>query len=137
MPNAFAGRCGYLDPPRAHGLTYPAQGVAALWESETSAPGDLGVLLGGGRANVLRALAGPATTSQLVAQLGMLGGVGGPLAMLRRMGLVSRTRSGRNVLYRRTRSAMPSRTRPDTRVSGGAAACPPGPGACGRGCLPG
>jgi DNA-binding transcriptional ArsR family regulator len=47
--------------------------------------------------------ASPASTSQLVAQLSMtLGGVGDHLAVLRRAGLVSRTRSGRSVLYSRT-----------------------------------
>ncbi|MBT2224766.1 helix-turn-helix transcriptional regulator [Nonomuraea sp. NEAU-A123] len=60
-------------------------------------------LLGRGRAAVLAALDSPASTSQLVAQLSMtLGGVGGHLAVLRRAGLVSRTRSGRSVLYSRT-----------------------------------
>ena len=44
--------------------------------------------------------AAPATTSQLVAQLGMsLGGVGGHLAVLRAAGLVNRARSGRSVNY--------------------------------------
>ncbi|GAA4203244.1 winged helix-turn-helix domain-containing protein [Streptosporangium oxazolinicum] len=103
MPNAFGGRIVYLDPPRAFGLTYPARGVAALWESRVSAPGSLAALLGRGRAAVLLELATPASTSQLVARLGMtLGGVGDHLAVLRRSGLVSRGRSGRSVLYART-----------------------------------
>ncbi|NRQ37596.1 winged helix-turn-helix transcriptional regulator [Nonomuraea sp. NN258] len=102
MPNAFGVKCVYLDPPRAYGLTYPALGVAALWESDAPA-GGLVALLGRGRATVLLALDGPASTSQLVAQLSMtLGGVGDHLAVLRRAGLVSRSRSGRSVLYSRT-----------------------------------
>ncbi|MER6943185.1 winged helix-turn-helix domain-containing protein [Nonomuraea sp. NPDC000554] len=103
MPNAFGTKCVYLDPPRAYGLTYPAHGVAALWESDAPASDSLVALLGRGRAAVLSALDSPASTSQLVAQLSMtLGGVGGHLAVLRRAGLVSRSRSGRSVLYSRT-----------------------------------
>ncbi|MEU8250807.1 helix-turn-helix domain-containing protein [Nonomuraea sp. NPDC048916] len=103
MPSAFGATFVYLDPPRAYGLTYPAHGVAALWEGGSPAPGDLAELLGRGRAAVLAALDGPASTSQLVAQLSMsLGGVGDHLAVLRRAGLVARSRSGRSVLYHRT-----------------------------------
>lgn len=103
MPNAFGATYVYLDPPRAYGLTYPAHGVAALWERGSPAADGLAALLGRGRAAVLTALDSPASTSQLVAQLSMtLGGVGGHLAVLRRAGLVSRTRSGRSVLYSRT-----------------------------------
>ncbi|MEU8042469.1 winged helix-turn-helix domain-containing protein [Streptosporangium sp. NPDC049078] len=103
MPNAFGGRIVYLDPPRAFGVTYPARGVSALWESRPPAPDSLAALLGRGRAAVLLELATPASTSQLVARLGMtLGGVGDHLAVLRRSGLVSRGRSGRSVLYTRT-----------------------------------
>ncbi|MDF5755312.1 winged helix-turn-helix domain-containing protein [Spongiactinospora sp. TRM90649] len=103
IPSAFGGRRVYLDPPRAYGLVYPAQGTAGLWETPAPVPGGLAALLGTGRARVLAALDAPATTSQLAAQLRMsLGGVGGHLAVLRGSGLVSRSRSGRTVLYRRT-----------------------------------
>ncbi|WP_049575205.1 ArsR/SmtB family transcription factor [Nonomuraea sp. SBT364] len=103
IPNAFGASYVYLDPPRAYGLTYPALGTAALWESPEPAADGLAALLGRGRAAVLTALDGPASTSQLVAQLSMtLGGVGDHLAVLRRAGLVGRTRSGRSVLYSRT-----------------------------------
>ncbi|MEO3890795.1 helix-turn-helix domain-containing protein [Nonomuraea sp. B5E05] len=45
----------------------------------------------------------PATTTQLVRQLGLsLGAVGGHLAVLRESGLVTRTRTGRSVHYERT-----------------------------------
>ena len=60
----------------------------------------LGPLLGAGRAAILRALAAPATTSQLVEHLGLsLGTVGGHLAVLHAAGLVSRARTGRSVNY--------------------------------------
>ncbi|SDL28902.1 ArsR/SmtB family transcription factor [Nonomuraea jiangxiensis] len=60
-------------------------------------------LVGPRRADVLRALDVPATTTQLVAQLGLsLGAVGGHLAVLRDAGLVTRTRAGRAVRYEHT-----------------------------------
>jgi DNA-binding transcriptional ArsR family regulator len=60
-------------------------------------------LIGGSRAAVLLALAVPATTSQLVAQLGLsLGTVGDHLATLHAAGLLTRTRVGRSVRYERT-----------------------------------
>ncbi|WP_157250381.1 ArsR/SmtB family transcription factor [Nonomuraea typhae] len=102
IPNVFGMTCLYLDPPRSYGSTYQALGAAALWESPAPAPA-LAELLGRGRATVLQALDGPATTTQLVAQLSMtLGGVGDHLGVLRRAGLVTRARSGRWVLYSRT-----------------------------------
>lgn len=96
-----------LDPPWPPALIYPARGVAALWETAppdgAAAGGALGPLLGGSRAAILRALDEPASTTQLAAILGQsLGGLGGHLAVLRRAGLLTRARSGRSVLYRRT-----------------------------------
>ncbi|GAA4241495.1 DUF5937 family protein [Actinomadura meridiana] len=87
-------------------LMYRARGVAALWEGRTAyAPGadPLADLLGRTRADLLRLLADPATTTWLAARLRMsLGGIGDHLAVLRASGLVTRERSGRSVLYHRT-----------------------------------
>jgi DNA-binding transcriptional ArsR family regulator len=119
-----------LDPPWPPALIYPARGVAALWEQPGRArpggprpggpwpgypqPGSpqlcsprpgtaLDRLLGPSRAAILIALEEPASTTQLVAALGQsLGGIGDHLAVLREAGLISRARSGRSVLYRRT-----------------------------------
>jgi hypothetical protein len=97
-----------LDPPWPPSLIYPARGVAALWERPSGAgppgPGTaLDRLLGPSRAAILVALEEPASTTQLVATLGQsLGGIGDHLAVLRESGLISRARSGRSVLYRRT-----------------------------------
>jgi len=102
-----------LDPPWPPSLIYPARGVAALWErpgrdrgsrSAQARPGTaLERLLGPSRAAILITLEEPASTSQLVAALGQsLGGIGDHLAVLREAGLISRARSGRSVLYRRT-----------------------------------
>lgn len=103
IPSAFGLRCCFLDPPRAYGHSYLATGVSALWESEPPASESLVALLGRGRATVLQTLESPASTTQLVARLGMtLGGVGDHLAVLRRAGLIVRSRSGRSVLYART-----------------------------------
>ena len=112
-----------LDPPWPPSLIYPARGVAALWErpgggargaavvpgaaivpGTAAAPGSaLERLLGPSRAAILIALEESASTTQLVATLGQsLGGIGDHLAVLREAGLISRARSGRSVLYRRT-----------------------------------
>ena len=109
-----------LDLPWPPALVYPARGVAALWEQPgrsapgRSAPGrgapgrerpgtTLDRLLGSSRAAILIALEEPASTTQLVAALGQsLGGIGDHLAVLHEAGLISRARSGRSVLYRRT-----------------------------------
>ncbi|MFI9811217.1 ArsR/SmtB family transcription factor [Saccharothrix variisporea] len=66
-------------------------------------PQPLADLLGRSRAGLLAALAEPGTTTDLARRLGLaLGAVGDHLAVLRRAGLVDRTRRGRSVVYRRT-----------------------------------
>lgn len=101
VPNSFGGRWFCLDAPRAVAVLYPARGVAD--EPDERAPDGLDRLIGRSRATVLRALDTPASTTHLVRTLGMsLGAVGDHLAVLRDAGLVTRTRSGRSVLYRRT-----------------------------------
>ncbi|WP_042420892.1 helix-turn-helix domain-containing protein [Streptacidiphilus anmyonensis] len=119
--------CEALDRPYA--LVYPARGLGVEASpgpsTEQSAPsgdrdrdrdGDrdrdrdrdrrdraLGRLLGTGRAAILRALARPATSSELAAELDLsLGTVGGHLAVLREAELVVGARVGRRVVYRRT-----------------------------------
>lgn len=94
-----------LDPPWPRALIYPARGVAALWEQPArTGPGTaLDRLLGVSRAAILSALEEPASTTQLAALLGQsIGSIGDHLAVLRAAGLVTRARSGRSVLYRRT-----------------------------------
>ncbi len=97
----FADLVLAVAPPRPVELVYRARGVADIFGPPPVIGADpLAPLIGGARAAILRALAAPATTSQLVAQLGMsLGGVGGHLAVLRAAGLVNRARSGRSVNY--------------------------------------
>jgi DNA-binding transcriptional ArsR family regulator len=106
VPSVFVwpGLAVGLDPPWPPNLVYPARGVAALWQaSEASVGAGLARLLGRSRAAVLTALDQPASTSHLVATLHQtLGGLGDHLAVLRDAGLVTRTRAGRSVLYRRT-----------------------------------
>jgi len=95
-----------FDPPWPPVLIYPARGVAALWErpARPAGPGQaLHRLLGGSRAAILLALENPASTTHLAATLGQsVGGIGDHLAVLRQAGLITRARSGRSVLYRRT-----------------------------------
>ncbi|BCJ59897.1 ArsR/SmtB family transcription factor [Micromonospora endophytica] len=105
VPTVFGAQITYVEPPWPFAIVYRASGVAELLgPPDPARPEDaLDRLVGRSRAAVLRALALPATTSQLTAQLGLsLGGVGDHLAVLRDAGLVSRIRVGRSVRYRRT-----------------------------------
>ncbi|MFC6015405.1 DUF5937 family protein [Plantactinospora solaniradicis] len=105
VPSAFGPLITYTEPPWPYAIVYPARGVADLLGPPPAGrtPEAVDRLIGPSRAAILRALAVPATTSQLVAQLGTgLGNVGGHLAVLRDAGLVSRTRLGRSVRYERT-----------------------------------
>ncbi|WP_326558349.1 ArsR/SmtB family transcription factor [Micromonospora sp. NBC_01796] len=105
MPTVFGTLISYVEPPWPYALVYPARGVANLLGPPPPQGGAVALarLVGPHRAQVLRALAVPATTTQLVRQLGLsLGAVGGHLAVLRESGLVTRTRTGRSVRYERT-----------------------------------
>ncbi|WP_028192516.1 ArsR/SmtB family transcription factor [Salinispora pacifica] len=105
VPTVFGSLMCYVEQPGPYAIVYRAAGVAELLgPPDPARPVDaLDRLVGRGRATVLRALTAPATTSQLVAQLGLsLGGVGDHLAVLREAGLVTRARVGRTVRYRRT-----------------------------------
>jgi DNA-binding transcriptional ArsR family regulator len=103
IPNAFGGGWLCLDVPHAYALTYPARGTGELWLPSTAPSDGLDQLIGRSRAAILRRLAQPATTSQLAAEMRMaIGTVGDHLATLRKTGLVTRARAGRQVLYERT-----------------------------------
>lgn len=104
VPTVFSELGVALERNWSYTLMYRARGVAALWEGREPRDDDaLARLLGRTRADLLRALAEPATTTWLSARLRVsLGGAGDHLAVLRASGLVTRERSGRSVLYRRT-----------------------------------
>lgn len=86
-------------------ITYPARGIATLWETGTPPTSDaLAALVGRTRARVLISLAEPISTTALARQLSITpGAVSQHLSVLLRAGLAARSRVGRLVLYRRTR----------------------------------
>lgn len=94
----------HVDEPWPATLIYPARGIAALWETPATAiQGALGALVGRARAGLLTALDQPASTTQLARSLGLAtGAVGDHLTILHNAGLLTKARSGRSVLYRRT-----------------------------------
>ncbi|MEU8087739.1 ArsR family transcriptional regulator [Micromonospora sp. NPDC049101] len=96
------------DHPEIIAVSYQARGAVVLAEGgPTSAPGTtppvtdrLAVLVGRGRAQVLRALTRPATTAGLAATLGLAPStVSEQLSALLTAGVVHRRRVGRRVLY--------------------------------------
>ncbi|GAA2850065.1 DUF5937 family protein [Streptosporangium fragile] len=100
VPTVFpAGLGSYLEERWPYAISYPARGTGIPHE----VPDGLAGLIGRARARLLLELAVPATTTQLVALLGLsLGTVGGHLGALRGAGLVTGSRTGRSVLYHRT-----------------------------------
>jgi DNA-binding transcriptional ArsR family regulator len=109
VPSVFAwrGLGVYVDPPWQPTILYPAAGIATLWDTtravHATARRTLQALLGHTRAELLVHLGDPATTTQLAEETRTsVGGVGDHLAVLQRAGLLSKRRSGRRVLYRRT-----------------------------------
>jgi len=92
------------DQPGVVMVTYQARGAAVLASSPARAAADpadrLSILLGRGRATVLRALRTPATTTGLAAALGLAPStVSEHLSALQAAGVVHRRRAGRRVLY--------------------------------------
>jgi DNA-binding transcriptional ArsR family regulator len=94
------------DTPGRFDLTFAARGVGRVWEDlpQSSLQDEgLGALLGRTRATILNRLAIPMTTTQLAQQLQQSpGSVSQHLSVLRRTGLLTSRRSGRNVVYRHT-----------------------------------
>ena len=92
------------DHPDVIMVTYQSRGAAVLAESPVRASADpddrLALLVGRGRAAVLRALASPASTTGLATALGLAPStVSEHLSALQAAGVVYRRRVGRRVLY--------------------------------------
>ncbi|GAB3982899.1 DUF5937 family protein [Actinoallomurus acanthiterrae] len=105
VPSAFVWpSVSVMTPPYRPMLSYPANGVATLWETAPAAPPDaLAALIGRRRAGLLLALAGPASTTDLARRLAVTpGAISQHLGVLRACGLVTGRRVGRRVLYART-----------------------------------
>lgn len=94
--------CCSTDHPDVVMVTYQSRGAAVLADTPPPATGDdrLAILVGRGRAAVLRALVVPATTSALAAALGLAPStISEHLSALLAAGVVHRRRAGRRVLY--------------------------------------
>ncbi|MFD7256944.1 ArsR family transcriptional regulator [Streptomyces sp. NPDC059874] len=105
VPSVFAHKPA---PPvtadQPPGLAYPSRGVATLWATP-SPPDDTALtkLLGAPKATLLALLDGPLPTVEIARRLQVTpSAVSQHLAVLHTTGLVTRTRDGRHVLYRRT-----------------------------------
>ncbi|MEV5754611.1 DUF5937 family protein [Actinoallomurus sp. NPDC052308] len=105
VPSAFVWPAvSVMTPPYQPMLSYPAYGVATLWETAPAAPPDaLAALIGRRRAALLLALTVPASTTELAGRLAVTpGAISQHLGVLRACGLVTGHRVGRRVLYART-----------------------------------
>lgn len=105
VPCVFAWPSLLVDTdPRCPTLIYSPRGVGQVWEgsARSSAP-PVADLLGRSRAALLARLDLPLSTTQVARDLGLsAASVSEHLSVLRRSGLVSSRRSGRQVLYQRT-----------------------------------
>ncbi|MCT2590319.1 helix-turn-helix domain-containing protein [Streptomyces sp. N2-109] len=108
-PTLFArGAQPLCTPDLPPALFYPSRGRAVLAESVAKQPLDDGHrplvrLLGAPRARLLLLLAEPASTTELAHRLGVTAGaVSQHLRVLHEAGLLTRTRAGRSVRYRRS-----------------------------------
>ncbi|GHE39102.1 transcriptional regulator [Streptomyces longispororuber] len=108
VPSAFVWPRVFsvLNEPWQPSLRYPPRGVGTLWQSRPVRVSDaLAGVVGRARAVLLAELSAPASTTDLARRTGLTpGGVSQHLTLLRTAGLVSAHRSGRHVLYARTRA---------------------------------
>jgi DNA-binding transcriptional ArsR family regulator len=99
-------------------LRYPARGAAAAWQQSmplNASDQPLRDLLGAPRARLLGVLRCPASTTALARALDVSpSAVSQHLAVLRRCGLVDRTRSGREVLYQTSDLGLALLNRPNS-----------------------
>ncbi|MGH8875768.1 MAG: DUF5937 family protein [Stackebrandtia sp.] len=106
MPSAFKWDqvIVILDPPWQPTVVYPARGLGALWQSDTT--GDaaaLARLIGRTRAQLLTALAEPASTTWLAHRHALSPGtVSAHLSILSGAGLIRGERHRHEIRYRRT-----------------------------------
>ncbi|HEX7120087.1 MAG TPA: DUF5937 family protein [Longimicrobiales bacterium] len=89
------------DEPWRPSIMYPARGAGTLWLDAPPARGAaLELLLGRGRARVMRELSAPTTTGEVARRLGFTTSAASQhLTALARAGVIERTRVGRRVYY--------------------------------------
>ncbi|MBF4160815.1 helix-turn-helix domain-containing protein [Nocardioides acrostichi] len=105
VPSVFvtSGVAVYADRQWRAALVYPARGHAALWSSRRPPGAAVERLLGRGRARILLAVDTGASTTQLARELELSpAGVSAHLGVLLEAGLLTRSRMGRTVVYRRS-----------------------------------
>jgi DNA-binding transcriptional ArsR family regulator len=105
VPSAFYWPAvAVMTAPYQSMLVYPVDGVGTLWEQgPPPAPGALAALIGKSRAQILLALAEPATTTALAGRMSLTpGAISQHLSVLSGGGLAVGMRLGKQVVYRRT-----------------------------------
>ena len=93
-----------IDEPWQPTVCYAPRGIANLWEPEPAdTSGVMDALIGDTRAEILRTLEIPMTTTEMAMRLGVTAGaVSQQLAVLKRAGVVEADRVGRGVYSRLT-----------------------------------
>ena len=105
MPTLFSTRAAFTASPANPAVVmYAARGQAGMWHRRPPVDASaVAALLGATRATLLGLLDQPASTTALAAHLGVTASaVNQHLRVMHRAGLLTATRHGRHVLYRRT-----------------------------------